>query len=87
MPDWDKILGQLAAVSNAPIPFFAALLIVAAFIWWAIDWKYSAVLSHRDAEISDYKTKLSGATPEQAKTRSKSSNKPFGKWSGPAGHL
>jgi hypothetical protein len=69
MPDWDKILGQLAAVSNAPIPFFAALLIVAAFIWWAIDWRYSAVLSHRDAEISDYKTKLSGATPEQAKDK------------------
>ncbi|HEY9451703.1 MAG TPA: hypothetical protein VIR82_03465 [Bradyrhizobium sp.] len=69
MPDWDKILGQLAAVSNAPIPFIVALLIVAAVLWWAFDWRYSTVLSHRDAEISEYKTKLSGATPEQAKDK------------------
>ena len=76
MPDWDKILAQVAIVTSAPAPFIVALLIVAGFIWWAIDWKYSAVLTHRDAEISrlkgerdDYKDKLSGATPDQAKAR------------------
>ncbi|MGY4467317.1 hypothetical protein ACVWWK_002999 [Bradyrhizobium sp. LB9.1b] len=69
MPDWDKVLGQLSAVSNAPIPFIVALLIVSCFLWWAIDWRYSTVLGHRDAEIAEYKTKLSGATPEQAKDK------------------
>jgi hypothetical protein len=55
MLDWDKVLAQLGAVSSAPIPFFVALLIVAGFIWWAINWRYSSVLGHRDAEISRLK--------------------------------
>lgn len=76
MLDWDKLFGQLAAVSSAPIPFLVALLIVAGFILWAIDWRYSTVLGHRDAEISrlkgerdDNKTRLSGAIPDQAKAK------------------
>uniref|UniRef100_Q07RD6 Uncharacterized protein n=1 Tax=Rhodopseudomonas palustris (strain BisA53) TaxID=316055 RepID=Q07RD6_RHOP5 len=69
MPDWEKILAQLAVVGSAPIPFVVALLIVGGLIWWAIDWRYSAVLTHRDAEISEFKAKLSGATPEQARDK------------------
>jgi hypothetical protein len=76
MPDWERILGQLAAVSAAPIPFLVALLIVAVLIWWAFNWRYSTVVGHRDAEVSrlkverdEYKTKLSVATPDQAKAK------------------
>jgi hypothetical protein len=51
MPDWDKILAQVAAVTAAPIPFLVAVLIVGGLIWWLVNWSYSAVLSHKDAEI------------------------------------
>jgi hypothetical protein len=76
MLDWDKLLNQVAVVMATPIPFIVAILIVAALIWWLMNWRYSAVISHRDAEIvllngqrDDYKDKFSGATPDQAKAR------------------
>jgi len=76
MPDWDKILTQVSAVMAAPIPFFVALLVVPALIWWLMNWRYSAVISHRDSEITllngqrdDYKEKLGGASPDQAKAQ------------------
>jgi hypothetical protein len=40
MPDWDKILRQVAAVTAAPIPFLVAVLIVAVLIWWLMNWRY-----------------------------------------------
>jgi hypothetical protein len=76
MPDWDKIFGQLAAVNNAPIPFFVSLFVAIGIIWWLINWKYNSVIGHRDAEISnlkaerdEYKGKITGVTPDQAKTK------------------
>lgn len=74
--DWEKLLGQFAAVSAAPIPFAVAVLVASGLIWWALDWRYSSIVSNRDGEISllkgqrdDYKDKLGGATPDQAKAR------------------
>jgi hypothetical protein len=83
MPDWDKILAQVAVVTSAPLPFFVAVLIAAGLIWLAMDWRYNAIITGRegiiankDSEITllkgqrdDYKDKLSGATPDQAKAR------------------
>ena len=66
----------MRVISNAPVVFGAALLILAAGIWWAMDWRYSGVVTNRDAEISslrtqrdEYKEKLSGASPDQAAQR------------------
>jgi hypothetical protein len=74
MPDWDKILAQVAAVRDAPIPFLVALLIVSVLIWWAISWSYSAILSGKntqietqDRQLSDYKEKFSGITLDEAR--------------------
>jgi hypothetical protein len=61
-------------VAAAPIPFFIALVIAAALIWIAIGWSHSGVLSAKnvqielqDRQLSDYRDKLKGATPEEAK--------------------
>jgi hypothetical protein len=51
MPDWDKILAQVAIVTAAPIPFLVAVLIAAGLIWWLMNWRYSALIAHKDAEI------------------------------------
>lgn len=61
---------------SAPIPYIVALAIVAGIIWAIVNWSYSAVLASKDAEIQllerqrdDYKDKLGGATPDEAKAR------------------
>jgi hypothetical protein len=76
MPDLIKLLEQWAVVTAAPIPFAVAVVIAAGLIWLAVGWSYSAVLSSKNAQIelqdrqlSDYKQKLDGATPDQAKAR------------------
>jgi hypothetical protein len=74
--DWEKITPQFAAVWATPAPFVVALLIAAGLIWLILDWRYRAIMANRDSEISlikgqrdDYKEKLGGATPDQAKAR------------------
>jgi hypothetical protein len=70
------VVGEMRVIAGAPATFVIALLALAGAIWWALDWKYSGVISNKDSEISlirgqrdDYKDKLSGATPDQAKAR------------------
>lgn len=74
--DFEKIVSQFAAVAATPVPFTVAALVAAGIAWWMIDWRYSTLLANRDSEISllkgqrdDYKEKLNGATPDQAKAR------------------
>ncbi|TKV80139.1 hypothetical protein FDV58_18000 [Bradyrhizobium elkanii] len=64
MPDWDKILTQVAAVTAAPLPFLVAVLIVAGLIWWLLNWRYSALLGHKDAEIKLLERKIANSTAE-----------------------
>ncbi len=70
------VLGELKVIARTPVVFAAALLILAAAIWWAMDWRYSSIIANRDTQISsletqrdEYKNKLSGATPEEAAQR------------------
>jgi hypothetical protein len=70
------VLGELRVIGGAPVSFFAALLVLAGAVWWAMDWRYSGIIANRDAELGsakavrdEYKEKLQGATPDQAKTR------------------
>jgi hypothetical protein len=74
MLDWDKLLTQVAVVTTAPAPFLIAILIVAGLIWWAMDWRYSTIVGNKESEVAlaksqrdDYRDKLGGATPDQAK--------------------
>jgi hypothetical protein len=68
--------------ANIPTFIIIAVLIFGA-IWWLMDWRYGGIITSRDGIIAnkdseitlmrgqrdDYKEKLSGATPEQAKAR------------------
>lgn len=65
---------QWAAVASAPLPFLIALFVCAGGIWCIMDFSYSASLKSKnaqielkDAPIADYRDKLGGATPTQAK--------------------
>lgn len=63
-------------ILQAPATFAIAIVILAGIIWGAMNWTYSSQvtnlqsrLSLRDDQIADYKTKLEGATPDEAKNR------------------
>lgn len=70
------VIREMRVIAEAPMTIFTALLVLGSVIWWALDWKYGSVVANRDSEITllrgqrdDYKDKLSGATPDQAKAR------------------
>jgi len=73
MPDLVKLLEQRAVVTSASIPFAIAVVV----IWFVVGWSYSALLSSKrpaqielqDRQLADYKQKLDGATPEQARAK------------------
>jgi hypothetical protein len=77
------VLGEMRVFAEAPVTFIVALLVLGGVVWWLLDWRYSGIVSNRDGTISnrdseisllrgqrdDYKEKLSGASPEQAKAK------------------
>jgi hypothetical protein len=76
MPSWKEILEQFALISAAPIPFFLVTIAIIGLVWVVVNWSYSAVLSSKNSQIEllvrqvgDYKDKLNGATPYEAKAR------------------
>ncbi len=76
MSSWKEVLEQCAVIANAPIPFAVLVIVVAGLIWAATNWSYSSVLASKNAQIelqdrqlADYKQKLGGATPEEAKAK------------------
>ena len=77
MPQWmqDLFTGWPMIRANLPTFFVLAVLIIVA-VWWLMDWRYGGIITNKDSEITllkgqrdDYKDKLSGATPDQAKAR------------------
>ncbi len=62
---------------KANLPLFVVILaLMFVAVWWFMDWRYGGIIANRDSEISllkgqrdDYKDKLSGATPDQAKAK------------------
>ncbi|HEX2215611.1 MAG TPA: hypothetical protein VHG27_02780 [Xanthobacteraceae bacterium] len=77
MPSWtDKIREEARAVASAPILSAIALALSLAIIWGIVHWSYGAALENRDNHIaqlerrvSEYRDKLNGATPDEAKKR------------------
>ena len=70
------LVGEWAVISGAPGAFLLAVILVAGLIWAAMKWAYSARLQNKDslielqtAQLGDYKQKLDGASPDQAKAR------------------
>jgi hypothetical protein len=80
MPSWKELLEQLDVIKGAPYPFLIAFVIftiaVGGLISVIFSFIYRTRLADKDsriellnAQISDYKEKLSGASPDQAKTQ------------------
>ena len=70
------LAGEGRVILQAPATFLVAIAIVFGIAWVALDWKYSSQISNlqsrlslRDDQIADYKDKLNGATPDEAKKR------------------
>lgn len=77
MQQWRTLLEEeWAVIKGAPFSFGSAVIVIGLLIWGAVNWSYSSILGSKNAELEladrqlgDYKNKLSGATPDQAKAR------------------
>lgn len=76
MPSWKDILEQVAVIRTAPIPFGMVTIAIFGIVWVAVNWSYSSVLASKssqiellDRQIADYKDKLNGASPSDAKAQ------------------
>lgn len=77
MPQWIQNLFAGWPMIKANLPLFAVILVLMlAAVWWLMDWRYGGIIANRDSEITllrgqrdDYKDKLNGATPDQAKAK------------------
>jgi hypothetical protein len=74
------LLGESKVIAAAPVAFSAAVLMATALTtviaWVAFRWAYGARLENKDslitlrnAQLDDYREKLVGASPEEAKDR------------------
>jgi hypothetical protein len=63
------ILGEWEAILHAPLSFIIALVACCAIIWWVMTWGYGREMSLLRQQTADYKNRLSGASPDQAKAR------------------
>jgi hypothetical protein len=77
MPEWlSKIAQEWTVIQSAPLSFITVCAIAAVWIWVIVSGIYSIRLANKDGEISlltrqrdDYKDKLGGASPDQAKAK------------------
>jgi hypothetical protein len=72
----ERFLGQVAVIWEAPLPHAVALVVGLGVIWLLLDWRYGAIIGHRDSEISslktqrdEYKNKSGGASPDEVKAK------------------
>jgi hypothetical protein len=63
------IFGEWETISKAPVTFIIGLLVLAVVAYQAARYHLKERLQLRDDQIADYKNKLSGATPDEAKAR------------------
>jgi hypothetical protein len=70
------VLGEFRMIWEAPLSFVTCVAAMFLIVWFAMDWRYGGVISNKDSELSlakaqrdDYRDKLGGATPDQAKAK------------------
>jgi hypothetical protein len=77
MPQWmqDLFAGWPMIRANLPT-FFVILALIIGVVWVVVNWSYSGVLASKngqielqDRQLADYRDKLKGATPEEAKAK------------------
>jgi hypothetical protein len=65
----EYILKEARVILGAPIAFTAAVFALGVTIWWFMEWGHGRENSLLRQQVADYKDKLSGASPDQAKAR------------------
>ena len=72
--DW--LGGQFAVIAQAPLVYIATIAAVAFVIWRIVEWHFKTRLENSastvdllNERLQDYKEKLSGATPDEARAR------------------
>jgi len=72
----EYLVKEGGVVLNAPFTFALLAVLMCAVAYLAATWLYKGIISNKDSEISllraqrdDYREKLGGATPDQAKAR------------------
>jgi hypothetical protein len=77
MPQWmqDLFTGWPMIRANLPT-FFVVVVLIFGAVWWLMDWRYGAIVASKtgqielqDRQLADYKQKLDGASPDQAKAK------------------
>jgi hypothetical protein len=77
MPQWAQNLIDGWPMIRANLPtFFVILALIIGGVWIVFQWSYGSLLTSKngqlelqDRQLSDYREKLQGATPDQAKAR------------------
>jgi hypothetical protein len=77
MPQWMQDLFAGWPMIRANIPtFFVIVVLIFGAVWGLMDWRYGAIVASKsgqielqDRQLADYKQKLDGATPDQAKAK------------------
>jgi hypothetical protein len=63
------IVAEWRVIASAPVTFILAAAVIAMIVWWALSWGYGRENSLLRSQVADYKDKLSGATPVEAKAK------------------
>src|SRR5882757_163460 len=77
------ILGEFSIIRAAPVAFVLSLVAASLLIFYLMTWGYGRENSYLRTQLDDYKEKLKGATPQEARDRidqlEKMSNEVIGK--------
>src|ERR1700722_9040325 len=72
----EELAKEWALILQAPWIAIGAALAVAGLVWRVVSWSYAGRLANAESELrlkntqlDDYREKLKGATPEEAKAR------------------
>jgi hypothetical protein len=60
---------EWSVIASAPATFAMATLVVAFCVWRAMSWGFGREISLLKSQVTDYKEKLSGATPDEARAK------------------
>ncbi|WP_407146333.1 hypothetical protein [Bradyrhizobium sp. ORS 86] len=77
MQQWLEKLVSGWPMIRANLPTFFGILVLMCFsIWQLVDWQYKTIINNKDSELTlaksqrdDYRDRLGGASPDQAKKR------------------
>ena len=70
------VVAELSVITQAPLAFVLSLAVLAIVVWRALAWRFAGTIDSLEGrnklqaeQISDYKSKLSVASPDEAKRR------------------